>query len=82
MRASPSLSPAVQRIQVRQLTMSLADDWGRHVATKLYGDRFQTLFDYLWLPSGDRMGALDLPADLATGSYRPVTTDELALVLG
>jgi 16S rRNA pseudouridine516 synthase len=30
----------------------------------------------------DRMGALDLPADLAAGTYRPLTAAELALVLG
>jgi len=30
----------------------------------------------------DRMGALDLPADLAAGAYRPLGADELALVLG
>ena len=37
---------------------SIPDDWGRHVASKLYGSGFQTLFDYLWLPTADRMGAL------------------------
>lgn len=37
---------------------AIPDDWGRHVASKLYGSRFTTLFDYLWLPAGDRMGAL------------------------
>ena len=37
---------------------AIPDDWGRHVAAKIYGDRFKTLFDYLWLPGGDRMGAL------------------------
>ena len=37
---------------------AIPDDWGRHVASKLYGARFKTLFDYLWLPTGDRMGAL------------------------
>jgi serine/threonine-protein kinase HipA len=37
---------------------AIPDDWGRHVAAKLYGRRFQQLFDYLWLPSADRMGAL------------------------
>jgi serine/threonine-protein kinase HipA len=37
---------------------AIPDDWGRHVAHKLYGKRFQQLFDYLWLPSADRMGAL------------------------
>jgi hypothetical protein len=26
--------------------------------TKLYGSQFKTLFDYLWLTTGDRMGAL------------------------
>ena len=37
---------------------AIPDDWGRHVASKLYGSRFKTLFDCLWLPAGDRMGAL------------------------
>lgn len=37
---------------------AVPDDWGRHVAGRLYGDRFQTPFDYLWLPTPDRMGAL------------------------
>jgi len=37
---------------------AIPDDWGRHVASKLYGSRFKTLFDCLWLPTGDRMGAL------------------------
>lgn len=37
---------------------AIPDDWGRHVATRLYGSRFRTLFDYLWLPTADRMGAL------------------------
>ena len=37
---------------------AIPDDWGRHVATKLYGAKFQQLFDYLWLPSADRIGAL------------------------
>jgi serine/threonine-protein kinase HipA len=37
---------------------AIPDDWGRHVATKLYGEDFKTPFDYLWLPTGDRMGAL------------------------
>ena len=26
---------------------AIPDDWGRHVASKLYGARFKTLFDYL-----------------------------------
>ena len=30
----------------------------------------------------DRVGGLDLPADLAAGGYRPLTDAELALVLG
>jgi 16S rRNA pseudouridine516 synthase len=30
----------------------------------------------------DRMGALDLPPDLAAGSYRPLAAAELAMVLG
>jgi serine/threonine-protein kinase HipA len=37
---------------------AIPDDWGRHAATKLYGSQFQALFDYLWLPTADRMGAL------------------------
>jgi serine/threonine-protein kinase HipA len=37
---------------------AIPDDWGRHVATKLYGSQFQTLFDCLWLATADRMGAL------------------------
>jgi serine/threonine-protein kinase HipA len=37
---------------------AIPDDWGRHVASKLYGSQFKTLFDYFWLPTGDRMGAL------------------------
>lgn len=37
---------------------AIPDDWGRHVATKLYGSKFQGIFDYLWLPSADRIGAL------------------------
>ena len=41
---------------------AIPDDWGRHVATRLYGNRFRTLFDYLWLPTADRMGALALGA--------------------
>lgn len=37
---------------------AIPDDWGRHVAAKLYGSKFQQLFDYLWLPFADRIGAL------------------------
>jgi serine/threonine-protein kinase HipA len=37
---------------------AIPDDWGRHVATRLYAGQFQQLFDYLWLPSVDRSGAL------------------------
>jgi serine/threonine-protein kinase HipA len=37
---------------------AIPDDWGRHVAGKLYGDNFRTLFEYLWLHTSDRMGAL------------------------
>lgn len=37
---------------------AIPDEWGRHVATKLYGSKFQQPFDYLWLPSSDRIGAL------------------------
>jgi serine/threonine-protein kinase HipA len=37
---------------------AIPDDWGRHVASRLYGDQVKALFDYLWLPTTDRMGAL------------------------
>jgi serine/threonine-protein kinase HipA len=37
---------------------AIPDDWGRHVALKLYGNSFQTDFDYLWLHTADRVGAL------------------------
>jgi serine/threonine-protein kinase HipA len=37
---------------------AIPDDWGRHVASRLYGSRFQTDFDYLFLGTADRMGAL------------------------
>lgn len=37
---------------------AIPDDWGRHVAARLYGSKFQQLFDYLWLRSSDRIGAL------------------------
>jgi serine/threonine-protein kinase HipA len=37
---------------------AIPDDWGRHVALKLYGDMFPTDFDYLWLHTADRIGAL------------------------
>ena len=37
---------------------AIPDDWGRHVALKLHGDSFQTDFDYLWLHTTDRIGAL------------------------
>src|SRR5882757_1036572 len=37
---------------------AIPDDWGRHVARKLYGNSYQTDFDYLWLHTADRIGAL------------------------
>jgi len=37
---------------------AIPDDWGRHVALKLFGNTFQTDFDYLWLRTADRIGAL------------------------
>jgi serine/threonine-protein kinase HipA len=37
---------------------AIPDDWGRHVALKLSGNSFQTDFDYLWLHTADRIGAL------------------------
>lgn len=37
---------------------AIPDDWGRHVAARLHGDAFQTDFDYLFLATADRIGAL------------------------
>ena len=37
---------------------AIPDDWGRHVALKLSGISFQTDFDFLWLRTADRIGAL------------------------
>jgi serine/threonine-protein kinase HipA len=37
---------------------AIPDDWGRHVALKLTRSVFQTDFDYLWLHTADRIGAL------------------------
>ncbi|MDB6100589.1 MAG: type toxin-antitoxin system HipA family toxin [Gammaproteobacteria bacterium] len=37
---------------------AIPDDWGRHVASRLHGDSFQTDFDYLFLGAADRIGAL------------------------
>jgi serine/threonine-protein kinase HipA len=37
---------------------AVPDDWGRHVALKLFDNAYQTDFDYLWLPTADRIGAL------------------------
>lgn len=37
---------------------AIPDDWGRHVASRLYGASFQADFDYLFLPTADRIGAL------------------------
>jgi serine/threonine-protein kinase HipA len=37
---------------------AIPDDWGRHVAARLYGDTFQADFDYLFLATADRIGAL------------------------
>ncbi len=34
------------------------DDWGRHLARRLFGASFQTDFDYLWMNTADRIGAL------------------------
>jgi serine/threonine-protein kinase HipA len=48
---------------------AIPDDWGRHVASRLHGDAFQTDFDYLFLGAADRIGALafgrtaDAPAE-------------------
>lgn len=34
------------------------DDWGRHLAARLFGAALQTDFDYLWMNTADRIGAL------------------------
>jgi serine/threonine-protein kinase HipA len=52
---------------------AVPDDWGRHVASKLHGDLFQTDFDYLWLNTTDRIGAL------AFGRTTRAPTDEKPL---
>jgi serine/threonine-protein kinase HipA len=52
---------------------AIPDDWGRHVAVKLHGDSFQTDFDYLWLNTTDRIGAL------AFGRTTQAPTDEKPL---
>lgn len=69
-RAALTLDPVALPLkeQLFQTTLSsgffgvirdaIPDDWGRHVAQKLYGDKYARLFDYLWLPAADRMGAL------------------------
>ena len=37
---------------------AIPDDWGKHVAQKLYGKAAETTFDLLSLPAADRFGAL------------------------
>lgn len=37
---------------------AIPDDWGRHVAARLYGGSFHSDFDYLWMDTADRSGAL------------------------
>ena len=65
-----SLDPVVLPLREQRFTTTLnsglfgiirdaiPDDWGRHVATRLYGAAYQQPFDYLWLPCADRIGAL------------------------
>ncbi|MGH8322500.1 MAG: type II toxin-antitoxin system HipA family toxin, partial [Steroidobacteraceae bacterium] len=53
---------------------AVPDDWGRHVASRLYGDSFQTDFDYLFLGTADRMGAL------AFGHAADAPVEEVALL--
>lgn len=45
---------------------AIPDDWGRHVASKLYGSRFKTLFDCL-IPQV-RAGAGPLDGNRGSGS--------------
>jgi serine/threonine-protein kinase HipA len=37
---------------------AIPDDWGKHVAQKLYGKAAETTFDLLSIPAADRFGAL------------------------
>ncbi len=37
---------------------AIPDDWGRQVAAQLYGGSFHSDFDYLWMDTADRGGAL------------------------
>jgi serine/threonine-protein kinase HipA len=56
---------------------SVPDDWGRHVALKLYGSSFQTDFDYLWLHTADRIGALAFgPSTQAPVEEKPLLSWE------
>lgn len=68
-RAVP-LDPVALPLKTRLYTTNLAlgffgvlsdaipDNWGKHVAARLYGETFQSDFDYLFLPTADRVGAL------------------------
>ena len=53
---------------------AIPDDWGRQVALKLHGNSFPTDFDYLWLPTADRIGAL------AFGKSSAAPIDEVPLL--
>ena len=47
------------------------DDWGKHVAQKLYGKAAETTFDLLSLPAADRFGALSFSDDSGPPKQEP-----------
>ncbi|MEP7243002.1 MAG: type II toxin-antitoxin system HipA family toxin [Gammaproteobacteria bacterium] len=54
---------------------AIPDDWGRQVARRLYGDAFRTDFDYLWMRTADRVGALAFGANPRSSvEERPLLT--------
>jgi serine/threonine-protein kinase HipA len=56
---------------------AIPDDWGRQVARRLYGDTFRTDFDYLWMRTSDRVGALAFGANPRSSvEERPLLTWE------
>src|SRR5216683_3155850 len=48
---------------------ALPDDWGRHVAQKLHGERFSNSFELLHLSSEDRFGALSFGSTPASPTH-------------
>ncbi len=50
---------------------AIPDDWGKHVAQKLYGKAAETTFDLLSLPAADRFGALSFGENSAAPKREP-----------